>query len=194
MANKFFEKAYYINLDKRPERKIYIEKQLQKVGIDAERFPGIIPSEKLNFPTIGHRGCVLSHRAVIQKALDDGLKNVLIIEDDCVFTEEFPNISKLMIADMLFLKPRWDFLFFYYKECCGYTKTKEISKNLQYIEGTAKTHFYGVNKNAYKKVLKLIDTYSDSIGQIYHAESTDFDVIAPMSDLVNQLPGFSDTE
>jgi hypothetical protein len=40
----------------------------------------------------------------------------------------------------------------------------------------------------------LIDTYSDSIGQIYHAESTDFDVIAPMSDLVNQLPGFSDTE
>jgi GR25 family glycosyltransferase involved in LPS biosynthesis len=190
---KIFDKAFYINLDRRPERRVYIEEQLQKLKIEAERFPGVDPTEKLNFTTVGHRGCVLSHRAIIQKALDNNLGNVLIIEDDCDFTKGFTTNCNLMINDILSLKPKWDLLFFYYIECCGILKTKNISKNLQYIESTAKTHFYGVNKNAFVKVLGLIDTYVDSIDQIYQTNSTDLDVIAPMSDLVIQLPGFSDT-
>lgn len=74
-----FEDAYYINLDRRPDRREEMETELLKLGISATRFPAIDME-------YGPTGCILSHLAVIKDARDRGLKSVLIFEDDFTST------------------------------------------------------------------------------------------------------------
>lgn len=70
-----FEDAYYINLDRRTDRREEMEGELLKLGISATRFPAIDME-------YGPTGCILSHLAVIKDARDRKLKSVLIFEDD----------------------------------------------------------------------------------------------------------------
>lgn len=77
MADKI-DKIFYINLDRRTDRRDLIEMDLAKIGLNAERFPGI-PFEP------GIVGCGKSHLAVMKMAKERGYKNVLILEDDFTF-------------------------------------------------------------------------------------------------------------
>lgn len=189
---KTFQKAIYINLDHRTDRKIHIGSELKKIGLDTERFTALEPTEKLTFSSIGHRGCVLSHRAIIQKALDEEIKNILIIEDDCCFTDDFNITSELIMTDLANIQ-RWDLLFFYYQSCCGRNKTKDVTSNLKYVEGTLKTHCYGINYKSYGKMLDIIDSDVDAIDRIYINASTELDVLASTKDIAKQMSGYSDT-
>ena len=72
------EKIFYINLDRREDRRADIEAELEKYQLVAERFPGI-PHEP------GIVGCGKSHLAVMKLAKAAGYKNVLILEDDYTF-------------------------------------------------------------------------------------------------------------
>lgn len=83
--NTHFGGVFYINLERREDRRVEIEKELEGAGLQFERFnafdrkPGIV-------------GCGLSHLAVLKEARDRGLPNVLIFEDDFEFLvnkEEF---------------------------------------------------------------------------------------------------------
>jgi glycosyl transferase family 25 len=67
------EKIVYINLDYRTDRRQNIENTLK--GYKYERFPAIKY-------TPGCVGCTLSHIAVLEKAIANKWKNVLIMEDD----------------------------------------------------------------------------------------------------------------
>jgi GR25 family glycosyltransferase involved in LPS biosynthesis len=72
------DRMYYINLDRRGDRRGEVEAEFTKMGLTVERFsaidrkPGIV-------------GCGLSHLAVLKLARERGLKNVLIFEDDFQF-------------------------------------------------------------------------------------------------------------
>ena len=77
MASKI-DKIFYINLDRRSDRRDLIEMDLAKIGLVAERFVGI-PYEP------GIVGCGKSHLAVMKLAKERGYKNVLILEDDFTF-------------------------------------------------------------------------------------------------------------
>lgn len=65
----------YINLDRRTDRRAEMEAELELLGLSARRFsavarrPGIV-------------GCGYSHLAVLKEARAQGLKNILILEDD----------------------------------------------------------------------------------------------------------------
>lgn len=79
------DKIFYINLDKRTDRRDEIEYELAKCGIEAERFAGI-------YYKPGIVGCGKSHLAVFKLAKERGYKNILVLEDDFTFgvsKEEF---------------------------------------------------------------------------------------------------------
>jgi glycosyl transferase family 25 len=90
--SKHIDKIIYINLVKHVEKKTVIENQLRYFDLPFERFPGI------NNPHDGI-GCCQSHLAVLKMARENKYKNVLILEDDFVFTttkQEFEDeLSKL---------------------------------------------------------------------------------------------------
>ena len=72
------DKIYYINLEKRTDRKEQIEKELDQFGLPYERINAIEHTE-------GCIGCSCSHLFALKKAKEKGYKNVLIMEDDALF-------------------------------------------------------------------------------------------------------------
>lgn len=110
----------WVNLSHRTDRKEKMEAELQRVGLEAERFEAILtkdeswnrpPYLKLFARTRGAIGCKLSQMAVMQKAYDMG-KGAMVLEDDLViatdvverldYIEKFIN-EKEPDADLVFL-------------------------------------------------------------------------------------------
>ena len=84
------DKIFYINLDKRDDRKAEIETELRLYGLTtlSERISAIYT------PSRGILGCTMSHLNAIKLAKQRNYKNVLILEDDFYFTvskEKFEN-------------------------------------------------------------------------------------------------------
>lgn len=73
------DKIFYINLDRRTDRRQQIEEELQKFGLEGERYSAI------HTPEAGIVGCGYSHLNVLKLAKERGYKNVLILEDDFEF-------------------------------------------------------------------------------------------------------------
>ena len=65
----------YINLERRPDRKDQIEKELAEYGLIFERFEAIDDSNM-------GVGCAMSHLEVLKLAKRRGYKSVLILEDE----------------------------------------------------------------------------------------------------------------
>lgn len=90
---KYIDHIFYINLDRRTDRREEIEQVLTDydlIGI-SERFPGI------NYPGKGIVGCTYSHLETLKLAKERKYKNILIFEDDFYFEnskEEFENKIK----------------------------------------------------------------------------------------------------
>jgi glycosyl transferase family 25 len=72
------DKIFYINLDRRTDRRTEIENELTTFELPFERFPAIERNP-------GIVGCGLSHLAVYKIAKERGYKNILIFEDDFYF-------------------------------------------------------------------------------------------------------------
>lgn len=67
--------CFYINLDRRQDRRIQLEGELSKLGIEGERFAAIAREP-------GGLGCTQSHIAVLKLARERKYPSVLILEDD----------------------------------------------------------------------------------------------------------------
>lgn len=82
--------TYVINLPDRTDRRAEMEDQLRRSGLVAEFFPAIRPTEAAGFPSIGARGCFLSHLAVLKEGSRER-RHVMIMEDDLDFVANFRN-------------------------------------------------------------------------------------------------------
>jgi glycosyl transferase, family 25 len=118
MLNFFlqFERIYIINLAARTDRKREISDQLRSVGLrlnslPVQLFPAVEPVDAAEFPNIGSRGCFLSHLGILQQAHSDGLRSVLILEDDLNFVENFSDRAISIAHEWSELSP--SFTFFY---------------------------------------------------------------------------------
>jgi hypothetical protein len=67
--------AFYINLDRRTDRRAEFEEECRKMNLEVERFPAV---ER----TPGALGCAHSHRNVIRLAKERGYPAVMVFEDD----------------------------------------------------------------------------------------------------------------
>lgn len=80
---------FYINLDRRTDRREEMDNELARFELNAERFSTIEYP-----PPMGILGCGKSHLQVIKMAKERGYKNVLILEDDFVFVVDRPVFDK----------------------------------------------------------------------------------------------------
>lgn len=79
---KFIDQIFYINLDKRTDRRAEIEQELHNIGFPPELVSRFAAIED----PIGFIGCSKSHLEVLKIARDRNYENILIFEDDFKFT------------------------------------------------------------------------------------------------------------
>ena len=78
---RFIDKIFYINLDRRTDRRAEIEEELSNFGFPQNlirRFPAIEDIE-------GSIGCSRTHLAVLRLAQERNYENIIIFEDDFKF-------------------------------------------------------------------------------------------------------------
>lgn len=108
----YFEAIYVINLPSRRDRREQMCEQFRKVGIDPGAAPvvffdAIRPEDAGGFPTIGTRGCFLSHLGVLRAAQAAGHERILVLEDDLNFSDDFR--SRSMALTQAIDRMGWDF-------------------------------------------------------------------------------------
>lgn len=88
-------KIFYINIDSRNDKKIFIESQLKKLKIKAERISALTPA-KINTDQIKKKfssnltnaeiACTSSHIAIWKKIIKTKLPYAIILEDDAILS------------------------------------------------------------------------------------------------------------
>lgn len=169
----YIDKAYYINLDYRTDRRESFEKITSKLNLDIERYEAV----KLNLDEIDNpfndknwhkkMGCTQSHLNIITLAKEQGLRNVWILEDDCVFVDGFIEKAQKCIDELKSLD--WDMFYF-----GGEPNRDSIphSDVLVRSNGVYGAHSYMVNHTFYDKLLNNIipNAISDQL-YLCHDES-----------------------
>ena len=84
---------YVINLKKDVEKLTNFNKQVNN-KFTYKKITGIEPSNGNSFLNKGQLGCLRSHRLILEDAIKNNHKKILIFEDDVIFKDTWVNIQK----------------------------------------------------------------------------------------------------
>jgi GR25 family glycosyltransferase involved in LPS biosynthesis len=144
---KNIDHIFYINLDKRVDRKELFEAELAKYGLIAERFPGIYYPQPR-----GIVGCGKSHLQILELAKLRKYKNVLIFEDDFYFAEP-KQVVEDCLQRLFTTKPNFDVCFLAQHLLAGTVDTEDpLFTRVAYSETASG---YIVNAHYYDKLIEL---------------------------------------
>jgi len=129
------QNIYYINLEKREDRKVFFENQMAQLGLinKVKRFNAI---ECRN----GALGCSLSHLSILMNALKNEMNHVLVLEDDILFLNF--DLFKKQINDFFKKNISWDVIlisgniippFTYIDDCSSCVKVQRCQTTTGYL-------------------------------------------------------------
>lgn len=159
---EFFDKGYYINLDRRKDRRGYIESTLTDINLFqfCERVSAVDGINETS-PIKKQYYCSDSHHKVFNLALESNLDKIVVFEDDFAIydCEEYKGLSNIEKAlDQLTDIPDWDMIYF-----GGYifdNVVKKVNSNLLKVDTILALHGYGISKSGITK-LQLHQPYQD---------------------------------
>ena len=182
------DKVYYINLNKRPDRREHIEKQLENTNLEYERFEAIEHQ-------LGSIGCTMSHIEVLKLAKKNHFKNVLILEDDFTFKID-PSYLEEQVSQ---IGDDYDVLLLAYNLING----EDFSPILGKVVESKTTSGYIVNERYYDTLIQNYEEGMNLLQNYYDRESFAIDSYWKLLQkrdkwyyfkerIGYQLPGYSD--
>lgn len=196
VPEKYFDRVVLINLKRRPERYAATMKMIEEMkdwpfpmperfeAIDAEKIP-----TPIGWPDGGGAwGCMQSHRQVLERAMMDGVENLLVLEDDVVFVENF---AKQVVAFMQQVPDDWEQIMFG-GQLFGNSKNEQVKPGIIRVADCHRTHCYAV-RGQYMR--DLYSKWCSSYGHCDHVMGPlqrDRMVYAPDPFIAGQREGWSD--
>lgn len=186
VINDLFDNVFVINMERSPDRLLYMSKHLGSKNIKWTRIEAIDGNNLTNyqienevgtscqkFCSRGMIGCALSHKKIWQTVLNSNLENAIIMEDDIRILDDYEGILKNAMDQ---LPQDWDILLLGCGGLCNkgsksndvsdfifslfqdYKNTNKFeSPNLFIPELPTGFYCYAVSKNGCKKLLETID-------------------------------------
>jgi hypothetical protein len=169
---EYFSKVYVISIPS-SNRKNDIHNNFKKIGINNYEIIDFKPASKIinngsdNIDLIdifSHNHCDITcenisnnHLALIEKAYNDNLDNVLIFEDDAIFELPF-DYNKLNIVIQWLKNNNWDLFYFGY---CAYPipVVIPVSQHIVKIFSPFLAHSYAVSRNGMKYIINNKDKF-----------------------------------
>jgi glycosyl transferase, family 25 len=140
-----FDRAFYINLDSRCDRRIQIEAELERMEIPYERFSAL---------TGGAVGCSKSHIAVLKLARHLKLNAVAIFEDDFQFT-----VSRDEFRHLLKIPNSYDVIMLGY-----YSLNSEFyTDNLARVKSAQTSHGYIIHSKFYDEFIEHLEIATEQL-------------------------------
>lgn len=141
---KLSDSGFYINLEKRTDRKTIIESQFKKLNLfGINRFNAITELEN---PQLN---CNKSHYSIFEEFLKTKDEVLLVLEDDCLFLDNFYSDYRQIIEDIYSVD--WDIFWLGVK---NRKPPLENRNNTYYTTSTSHTHSYLIKRNLCKYILE----------------------------------------
>ncbi|WP_165251393.1 LPS biosynthesis glycosyltransferase [Paludisphaera soli] len=156
----YFSRGYVINLPSRTDRRRETEAMFRRVGLvdwreHIEFHAATRPRSAEGYASLGARGGLLSHTAVLRKALDQGARNVLVMEDDLEISPEFVAKGEA-IAEAL---DREEWGFAYFGHCLDDLGEPIPGRPLQRYDGPILlAHFLAVNGTVLPRLVEFMES------------------------------------
>jgi hypothetical protein len=185
-AFKYFDAIYLINLDSRPDRLVRVMSSFDALGIvdRVQRFPGIIPEGGS-----GAYGCLMSHVAIIKKAKELRLKNVLVFEDDV----QLLNIESISPAISQLSSQPWAL---YYLGYNSHAPLTQATPNLLKLTKCYAAHAIAYNSIIFDLILSEFEKNKINIIDVWLADNiqSKFKCFGNYPIGAIQIPSYSDIE
>lgn len=190
---KYFERVYVINLDRRPDRYESFKQELVKHNIaDVERFSAVDGTTILanKIPLLaGEIGVLESHLAIIKKCKEDGVKNVLILEDDVYFTPEINNLDEYINS----VPNDWDFIYFGGNHVYG--KPPElVNEKIIKLNFTVALQCVAINNTMFDVIEAILPNMRKQVDAYYADLHDTFKAYGFYPNMAKQTAGFSDIQ
>lgn len=169
--NTFFDQIYCINLQRRPDKWAHCDSQFEKYGIKevqrVKAIDGLNPPVSMwhyyNVPQdcrlkAGEIGLIISNLRILEDALDHGYSNILILEDDVLFSDELNNIDEYFKA----LPENWDMVYASANHNTHVefsTPPQEINDKIYKLHNSYSTHFVGIRREMFETIKKQISKF-----------------------------------
>lgn len=156
---KFFRETRVISLPKRADRRTEMSRELKHLGqsVDGKAvtwFDAISPSSAGGFPSVGARGCFLSHLEVQREAFKGGAEMLLVLEDDAHFGRAFRKHHSDVLG---FLETNdWDIFYAGYRPRAAVPETGPVA----FVEPDLPletTHAMAFRRDAISKVIPYLE-------------------------------------
>ena len=108
-----FDTIRIVSLTNRVDRRAQVQREFARFDVaigqgNVRFFDAILPRDDGGFPSVGARGCFLSHLEILRQARDSGVSRLLVLEDDALFTPAFGHAGALVDFCRT---DDWDFLY-----------------------------------------------------------------------------------
>tara|TARA_Y100000816_G_C26032330_1_gene540470 strand:+ start:250 stop:861 length:612 start_codon:yes stop_codon:yes gene_type:complete len=140
---------YYINLDKRTDRKYDFLKQFKSVNYCKDNIIRVQAIEHI----IGILGCLSSHIKALKLALKDSYSYAIICEDDFTFRDQKLDLEELL-GNLINSKVDWDVMLL--SQNCGLI-SYTIDNNICKIENSQTASGYIIKKTYISTLLSLFE-------------------------------------
>ena len=186
--NRYFDKVFCINLDRRPDKWAESTEEFKKIGLEVERVSGVDGQtlKPLGKITAGEMGCSLSHINILKSMVENNWQRILVLEDDAVF---IPNVQEYFEANLAAIPTEWDMLYLGGNHLNVPTPINPI---ISKITKSYTTSHYGISLNLAKVVIDRIQKFDVQVDVAYaqfHATTKSF-TFNPA--IAWQRPGISD--
>ncbi len=194
IINQTFDKVFVINLDRRKDRREHFQKELSRLNISYKRISAV-DGESSETPDIvgltpGEVGCILSHKKVLEKIIEEKIQLPLILEDDIIFEDQFNSRFQSHFSQ---LPKDWSM----YYPAANTTQDKNLTSVTKNIDRTYKaltTHSYSVKLEKAEKLYKTIEehAFEKPVDNSYTHFQKEEKVYVSNPNLIIQMESYSD--
>lgn len=193
--NDLSKNIYVLNLKKRLDRKEHIKSQLNKIDCNEYNLIESVDGSKLINPTRlknGMFGLIKTYMNIYEDLSKKNYEDVLIVEDDCIFLENFNTLLDKYISNV---PNDWDFLYFgaNHNYHMGGTTTK-INEEVIKLNNSYSAHCVLFKKRVFDELILNIMNFSIENDVMMANLQKKYNAYSPSINLTSQIESFSNIE
>jgi len=193
-----FDKVFCINLDRRPDRLNQFKEQVTKYNLgDFEVFKAY---DGLNLDIKEHNsilkpselGLILSNLSILEICKKNKYENVIIIEDDCTFSDEILKIDQYLEL----LPDDWDMFYLggNHNTHVGSKPPIIINEKICKLHNTYSTHFVAINSKIFDELIFSLNIKNMPLDVVYSSFQKKKQVYSSYPAIAKQIVDFSDIQ
>jgi GR25 family glycosyltransferase involved in LPS biosynthesis len=195
---KFFErydKVYCISLKRRQDRRESFDSEVKKYDLGSYEFFDAIDGKTLRREDyieripLGNIGLTMTTIKLLKKAIRKKYSTILLMEDDCIFTDEINNIQEYI--DLV--PENWDMLYFGGNHY-GWHEHFRINEKILNIKKTHMAHCIAIKSNMFKILINELQKFETENDNVYMKIQQNYGVYCVFPSIAKQIDGISDIQ